>query len=383
MRLVHFASFSGGKDSVATLCLAKERAERRPGFTFRAQFCDVENENWITMEHVDYVERQLGIPIERLSAYNVPGLIDDIAFERRRESIRKNWPRELRRVRHTNDCNKRRERIPKLAKGCRHSPERKAALLDWATRCQCPEIVSPPVSDERIEQAIRETYSRGNAFLDLCIIHGRFPSKKAKFCTQELKLIPMEHTRRPLWDQGISTVDWIGERAQESQDRAKKNVLDVELLESGARRVRYRPIHGLTHQEVFAIARRHGLKPNPLYLMGASRVGCWPCINSKKEEIGLIVKHSPEKIDWLREAERIVSLVSRRDVDGTGDFATFFSADKVPGDPADWSRAQIDKVVAWTRTSRGGRQFDMIQALEEEEAVAGGYSCRSEYGLCE
>lgn len=379
MNVQHFVGISGGKDSTATALIAKERMQRRPDFRPRFQFVDVGNENPVTLEHVDYLERVLEAPIERLSAYDVPGLCDAEAFARKRESIRKNWPVELRRKRHTELCADRKAAIPALAPGCRHSPARATALKAWAAACDCPIVISPAVSQERIEEAVAALNPTGNAFLDVCLIHGRFPSRKAKFCTEDLKLAPLFATRTALLTSGISTVDWVGERAQESQARAKKPVIERRVEPSGASRVVYRPIHGLTAADVFAIAKRHGVKPNPLYLLGASRVGCWPCINSQKSEIALIAKHTPEVIEQLREWERLVSLVSRRDAGGDGSWATFFPADKVPGDPDDWSRGQIDKVVAWTKTSHGGRQFDMIQQLERDDAPL----CFSQYNLCE
>jgi 3'-phosphoadenosine 5'-phosphosulfate sulfotransferase (PAPS reductase)/FAD synthetase len=143
--------------------------------------------------------------------------------------------------------------------------------------------------------------------------------------------------------------------------------------QGGGVRIVYRPIHGWTAKDVFDLAKRHGIRPNPLYLIGASRVGCWPCINSQKDEIALVAEHTPEIIDRLEDWERRVSLVSR--CDGS----TFFPADKVPGDPDDWARGQIRKVVEWTRTTRGGRNFDLFQAMEREDRPA----CFSQYGLCE
>lgn len=379
----HFVSCSGGKDSTAVMCLAMERMQRRADFRPRFQFCGVENENDVTLEHIAYLERQLGITIERLSAYDVPGLIDAAAFERKRQVIRDNWPKELRRTRHTTDCAARREAIPALAPGCRHSPERKAALLAWVAACDCPVIVSPPVPQDRIEQAVAALQPSGNAFLDMCLMHGRFPSKKAKFCTEELKMMPLNATRQPIWDAGGTTVDWVGERAQESKDRAAKAVWRRIRMPGGGTKIIWLPIHHWDARETFAIAKRHGLKPNPLYLWGAGRVGCWPCINARKNEIGIIARRSPEKIAEMREWERRVSLVSRRDQGGDGMFATFFSADKVPGDPDDWNRARIDNVVEWARTTRGGNQFDLLAAIMDAESDDEVVACVSEYGLCE
>ena len=374
----HFIPISGGKDSAAVACLARERMDRKPDFRPRFQFCDVDNENQVTIDHVGYLEQALGVTIERLTAYDVPGLIDDAAFARKRLSIAANWPNELRRKRHSEECKARRDAIPKLAKGCRHSPERAAALKAWLAACDCPIVVSPPVSDERIARAIEALVPSGNAFLDMCMIHGRFPSKKAKFCTEELKIEPLMLMKRPIWEAGGITLDWVGERAEESADRAKKPMIQRERVGDGTKIIT-RPIHKWTAQEVFAIAARHGLRPNPLYLIGASRVGCWPCINCRKKEIALVARHTPEKIALMREWEYRVSLVSRRDQGGDGEYATFFSADKVPGDNADWTRASIDKVVAWSATSRGGRQFDMMAAIDAASPLA----CDSEYGLCE
>jgi len=354
--------------------------ERRPDFRPRFQFCDVENENPITLEHIDYLENALGVTIERLSAYDVPGLIDAEAFARKREAIAKNWPVERREKRHSTACKARKEALPVAARGCRHSPARKAALVEWARLCkdECPTIISPPISDGGIQQAIAALEPSGNAFLDLCLIHGRFPSKQAKFCTGDLKMEPLMLTRRPIWEAGGCTVDWVGERAEESPGRAKKPELEWERLPKGVR-VTSRPIHKWSADDVFAIARRHGIKPNPLYLMGASRVGCWPCINCRKKEVALVARHTPEKIDQMREWERRVSMVSRRDADGDGGWATFFAADKVPGDSDDWGRASIDKVVEWSATNRGGAQFDLMAAIDAASPLA----CDSEYGLCE
>jgi 3'-phosphoadenosine 5'-phosphosulfate sulfotransferase (PAPS reductase)/FAD synthetase len=357
--LQHFVSISGGKDSTATACLAIERMQRRPDFRPRFQFADVENEDQITLDHIDYLANALGIEIERLSAYDVPGLIDAEAFARKRRVIAENWPREFRRTRHVTGCNK--------------GPD-----------CGCPVIVSPAVAPERIAQAIEALQPSGNAYLDMCLIHGRFPSKKAKFCTDELKMQPINLTRQPIWDAGGVTVDWVGERALESKPRAGKPMLQrTRMIVPGSAKIIWRPIHKWTAAQTFEIAKRHGLRPNPLYLMGAGRVGCWPCINARKKEIKIIARNSPAKIVQLRDWERRVSIVSRRDASGEGMFSTFFSADKVPGDPSDWNRAQIDKVVEWTQTTRGGRQFDMIQAIDDLEADEMGLQCDSEYGLCE
>ena len=112
MSAQHFIPISGGKDSTAVACLAIERMQRRADFRPRFQFADTENENPITIEHIAYLGDALGIEIERVSAYDIPGLIDAKAFDRKRAAIRKHWPHELRRKRHAEGCDKRSPVLP-------------------------------------------------------------------------------------------------------------------------------------------------------------------------------------------------------------------------------------------------------------------------------
>jgi len=142
---------------------------------------------------------------------------------------------------------------------------------------------------------------------------------------------------------------------------------------------------------VFGYARAKGLRPNPLYLQGMSRVGCFPCINANKLEIAAIAKRYPEVVEKLLRWEAIVAAASK-----SGQ-ATFFASDVTPegaamGDAAHRARLQGDdagalspvqvwpsaaEVFDWARTSRGGKQYNLFALMDD------GLSCSSQYGLCE
>jgi 3'-phosphoadenosine 5'-phosphosulfate sulfotransferase (PAPS reductase)/FAD synthetase len=354
----HFVSISGGKDSTATACLAIERAERR-GFEPRFLFADTGNEHDVTIEHVDYLARTLGVMIETVRA-DFTG-----RFAPRREAIARDWPHELRRKQHT--------------KACRAACE---ADLAWAEKvafreaCDCPIKISPPVPDHLIARAIELMQPSGNPFLDMAMLHGRFPGSQSRFCTYELKLEPMEWVKDPIRMSGTPVVEWVGERADESKARENKAMLEVQRCAFRAPAIIYRPIHKLKARETFEIAKRHGLKPNPLYLMGMSRVGCF-CIMATKSEIRETAARFPRVIDRIREWERIASSVSRRGQ------TTYFSAPMVPGDSTDDSRARIDRAVDWSRTSLGARNFDLLFHLEATAPATERNRCSSQYGLCE
>ncbi|MDX3884050.1 MAG: phosphoadenosine phosphosulfate reductase family protein [Sphingomonas sp.] len=376
MTVQHFGSISGGKDSQAVLCKLVEKIERKGLEAFgnsapRFLAADTGHENPTTLDHIAYLDdwlwNRLGLHIEMVSANDVPGLTDETAFARKRAMLREEWSKEKRRKRHNAACNKRRLacRAGTLTKG------------EWIAQCDCPILVSPPVPDHLIEQALGLLHPTGIPFLDVAMLHGRFPSTKARFCTDETKLIPIMHRKRPLLDEGISVIDWIGERADESEARAKKRPIQSVRQASGARNVLYRPIFHWSAADAFAISARFGLRHNPLYTMGAKRVGCSTCIMVKKRELRIWAKRFPEEVARVREWERIVGLVSRRSA------ASLLPAGKVPGDRADHGRAAIDKAIEWSRTGRGGRDYDLLLQLEMQEADEGGLLCESEYGLCE
>ena len=219
-------------------------------------------------------------------------------------------------------------------------------------------------------RALAHLYPSGNPFLDLCMWKGRFPSRKAQFCTEELKRNMAVAYQLKLLDEGYAVVSWQGVRRDESLNRA-----DAKLFERiDARFYIYRPIVEWTAGDTFAFAAEHGIEPNPLYKCGMGRVGCMPCINAAKEEIREIAIRFPSHMDRIDEWERRVSLCSKRG------FSTFFhKVDDQAGeiDSVIFSRNKVHQVIEWSKTSRGGKQFSLLTGLEEPA------TCASSYGLCE
>lgn len=374
MRAQHRVSVSGGKDSLATMLLAIERAENRD-MDLRFQNADLgQAESQITHDYIGYLEQTLGITIERVRA-------DFSAeFAVRRETIEREWSKEKRRKRHTKECKARRDHAsdPDLDRTHEGRAIRRERMAEYRRLCDCPIQISPPVPPEIIAQAKELLVPTGEPFLDLCMLKGRFPSRTAQFCTERLKLEPINAIVHPMLADGHHVVSWLGERADESPKRAAKPMIQrIRWHEGGGQLILYRPIHKWSAVDTFAIAKRHGLKNNALYSMGFSRVGCLPCINCEKGEIAQIDKRFPEIIARLAAWEMIVAMVSRR-----GD-STFFPAPMVPGDPDDFLRASIYRAVEWSKTSRGGKQFDLHQHLMRIQAEQDGLMCESAYGLCE
>lgn len=210
---------------------------------------------------------------------------------------------------------------------------------------------------------------------------GMFPSRVRRFCTQELKVFPMKRYIEKMADDGHEAINTVGIRAAESQARAK--MTEWEWNETFDCEV-WRPLIRWTEQDVIDIHTRHGLAPNPLYLRGASRVGCWPCVFARKSEIRLIADTDPETIDKIRAleaatAERAAERAAERyaakgeTFDSLGFVKRAFFQQKTGRGGAPWP---IDEVVKWSRTTHGGKQYDMFDV---EESDAG---CMR-WGLCE
>ncbi|MFY0167292.1 phosphoadenosine phosphosulfate reductase family protein [Bacillus anthracis] len=300
METVNVISISGGKDSTALWLLAKERETEN----MKVIFSDVGHEHPTTYEYIEYLQKELGeITIIK------PDFTEQII--RKRETVQTKWRNE-------------------------------------------------GVSEQIIEEALTVLKPTGIPFLDLCLWKGRFPSTMARFCTQELKVIPVyEQIYMPLLEEGNHVISWQGIRAQESRKRAQM----PEREDTPEGYEVYRPLINWDVYDVFKMHDKHGIKPNPLYTQGMGRVGCMPCINSRKDELYEIARRFPEEIERVAEWERLVSKASKR---GS---ATFFTSDH--------RGHGVHDVVNWSNTSRGGQNYDLLKVMEPIPM------CSSQYGLCE
>jgi len=215
-------------------------------------------------------------------------------------------------------------------------------------------------------------------FYELAQKKQRFPDPLRRFCTVELKLKPVKRYLDELMAEGFDILAHSGVRGSESESRSKlperewDTFFDCEV---------YRPLMKWTIDDVWAIHEKYSIPRNPLYAF-AKRVGCFPCVMSRKEELLQISRRMPERIAFLRQKEKEISATSK-----TG-LATFFGIGKVPENQASEHYttkdgrhvkvANIDDVVRWAATDRGGQQYKLEFDDMDEPPV-----CASRYGACE
>lgn len=312
--LRYIITFSGGKDSVATwLYLTRELLLPK----VECIFSDTGHEADQTYEYIGLLEREHGLPIERIQP-----TIEDFRGEMGEAKIRE--------------------------------------------RLGVPEGVDvwqEPLTMER-----------------LSILKRRFPSTMARFCTEHLKLIPMRNWVKTRVEDFDSAVMVTGVRAQESIARAGRVTWSRDDL-TGL--MLWMPIHKWTHEEVFALARKHGVPPNPLYLNGMSRVGCWPCIMARKNELAQLAMRYPESYDRLLKMEqRVAEAVGKPAV-------SFFSNDKTPerfhSETCQASGKTFPTAEDVRRWAMGeiSQMDSQLPILFEDDWTEDASSCLSRYGLCE
>lgn len=183
-----------------------------------------------------------------------------------------------------------------------------------------------------------------------------FPARMQRWCTRELKLVPL----RAYHDAIGETVSVVGVRAAESDARSKLAEVDDDETWGGWV---WRPLIAWSERDVYEAHRRAGVPLNPLYERGHDRVGCFPCIHARKDEVRLLAEHAPERIDQIRALEaEVAELRAKRNEETPGRYeharGSFFqSPSSVTGRSG---FVPIDDVVAWSRTSRGGRQMPLL-----------------------
>lgn len=321
-------SVSGGKDSGALYLFLCYLADKY-GFEFDAVFADTGNEHPLTLEYI---------------------------------------------------CN-----LPRLAGG---GPAIKTVRADFSARVmKRREYVAAHYEPELAEAILPHLHPTGIPFLDLCLWKGRFPSVTRKFCTAELKIIPLREYLDALIDQGFCVESWQGIRAEESLKRARMSKRQIEDVNLWIVRpaLRWKIQRGENKKPAFARWRLDHIKGiheyfnvplNPLYRMGCGRVGCMPCINSAKAELYQISQRWPDVIARISSWEKAVSLVSK--IGGSTFFHKKGMSEAVKADRRlVAAESGIHGIMRWGNTTYGGKQYCMLKACFPVPA------CQSEYGLCE
>ena len=175
-----------------------------------------------------------------------------------------------------------------------------------------------------------------------------FPSRVARWCTEELKMQPLRKYHDVIEATGIETVNVVGVRASESAARAVLSELEDEPIghRSWGGWV-WRPLLQWTIADVLKIHNAHQVPVNPLYQKGMDRVGCYPCIYANKEQVKALVMTDPKRIEYIAGLE--AELTASRD-DGAS--VTFFQSRN--------GARGIEEVATWSRTSRGGKQLPLL-----------------------
>lgn len=224
-------------------------------------------------------------------------------------------------------------------------------------------------------------------FVSLAVYKKRFPSTNARFCTSELKMKPMIDYVLSLND---SCIIIQGIRAKESYSRSlmesecmyfkeyfnknkngktqtyrKKDILEYcKIYDASVSR----PIFTWSSQGVIDYILESGQTPNPLYSLGFSRVGCFPCIMSRHLEVRLMINDEPMK-KRLLDAELFMKNNTERG-------STFFPPTYIPK----WACSNRNYPTVEDVFKYVSDKNNTLDMFEPEN----GYSCMSIYsGLCE
>lgn len=228
-----------------------------------------------------------------------------------------------------------------------------------------------------------------DGFLDLAQKKKRFPSTRARFCTEELKSKPMiDYVLDEIKD---SVLIVQGIRKAESHARSKMNAqctffkyyfepYGYHTKDKRNGKPKYhtyrkkeiisyrkqfaddilRPVFDWSGQQVINYILDNGMEPNPLYKMGMKRVGCFPCIMANNIDIKSMIKFAPERLKMVEEEEVLKH-------------SSFFGPDSIPKWAYKGEYPLLPDVVKYIQDKN--RTGDLFGGNET--------SCMSFYGLCE
>ncbi len=316
---LHIVGVSGGKDSTATLLLALSRV---PKSSIRAVFADTGNEHAETYAYLDYLEERLSIPIHRIH----PDFTDTMRSKRRF-----------------------------IARDQRVGRDKRGVKLRW--------------SNKRKREALATMHPSGNAFLDLCMAKGMFPSNLSRFCTEYLKKDVIVGYADDLVQAGYKLIVWQGIRRDESDKRKNARLFN----RVGPNLYNFRPLILWTEKDVFAFLKEQNVDPNPMYAK-VGRVSCAPCVYSNKKDLRVMLDETT--VDRIKDWEKKVSACSK------SGWAGYFHGKELAGSHIGevhplvfMQRHQIDAIKHWS--SKTTRFMEADWDFFETE-----FSCSSEWGMC-
>ena len=158
------------------------------------------------------------------------------------------------------------------------------------------EYINETILNGELITLVHKRFPKG--MREMVKFYKQVPNARFRSCTGILKVQPMMQW---LKTQEIEIV-YQGIRAEESTKRAQ---MDKREFNKDYDAYIERPLMDWKAQDVFDIHKKHDIKPNPLYLKGAERVGCFPCIMINHREIKNTRDEFPEIWENMEELEKL------------------------------------------------------------------------------
>lgn len=339
-------TLSGGKDSQATTLWLLNNGYKN----FETIFCDTGWESDITYSHLKYIDEHLKLNLRVLRSKKYKSLID---LARRKTR----FPSTTRRF-----CTSELKNIPMIdyildevqdhilvIQGIRAGESESRSKM--SAQCNYFKYYFDPIETNTSRIVKLEKYLNGlrsnesNLQLDLW---GDDQFESESVDDNILKIQSRIEYLKDRLQKGKEDPKYHTYRRKEVLAYCKKFATDV-----------LRPIFDWTAQEVIDYILDNMMKPNPLYKMGVTRVGCFPCVNCNLMEIHQINLRFPERIQEIANYEKEIG-------------STFFPYDKI-SDKYCKQPSIIDVAKYASAKYEAGELFD------DNEPT----SCMSHYGLCE
>ena len=215
--------------------------------------------------------------------------------------------------------------------------------------------------DVRCEKLVSKEYPGGME--QLVQLKGRVPSPKARFCTEHLKINPTIEFLKTI-DDDFELYD--GKRRQESE--ARKSIPIREWSDWYDCWVNH-PLFDWNVEQVFALAAKYNVPPNPLYLKGAGRVGCFPCVLINQRELKAYLSDPELRDELKRRIYRLEELCGH----------TFFPPNYIPKRFHTGNDPKSGKTFCWADDV-----FKYVESVTMDQLpLLPASTCMSIYNLCE